>query len=1382
VGRDTGPYDPSDDTATGGWYNPDGLGDKVSDHVDYMPWTFSEVEVNVTSPSGGEIWYDTQDITWTASNSGPLTIKIELYDGSSFTTIADGLSNTGVYSWDTTGVPDGTYKIRVTATTGGDAMGFDLSDGWFVVHNIFSVSISASPASQNTRQNIEAVYTLTVTNEQPVADTFDLSLVNIDNASVAELSQSTIAVGAWSSEAVSLNVTDETEGTYLVKAVAVSQTNVSINDETTTETRVLPAFAISIYSPKTETSIGGELTYDVRLTSYESSTDNFTLDVTGIDGTWFTLDSQCELSAGKSAVLPMEISIPAGAATGDFMVTVQEISSNLGIDREATAPLHVSADPIIFGLTPANNSHTGATDVLFSWQTSVNSTSEVYIRVEGEPDFVLVTGDTGITHSVTVTSLVRNTWYEFYVRSESAYGSADSEIRRIFIDNGITFSQATYNFTIERDYDQKVSILVYNTDDEAHELLVSVSAPSEDLIIGFVGGGSTDETITINPGGWKYVSLVIHAQDSLFEDYNLILELTNLGAEDIHDYADLNIHVHYPHTEFTLTELSVDSSTLAKTIKVTNLGDPLTDLRISADEDLSDWVIFEPEISHGHMVTGQQTQFVVYPVLSQGYSGVDGSIIAEAAGETVILPVSFMLPPGQEVFSGHAAATLTDEPPVIDTDITVDILENEENLLHIRANFNTLGGTAEWYLEITPDVVYEPTAEELLIGTDVYAPVINWIETADMVEFYYEYITTRDISAGGIDLGDMQSTGFGAPANTGSLSGAKKVYGYFKTNKERYDQAKDYYNRGREQAQEFIKDQRFYDRTTRVIPDAEERRRMHRFLTAYNGVKRVYNFFQIGDKIPGPAGSGISQQIDAGFKTMDAGLNLFLKHRAQYEEEMAAWFGDEHRSADWYCTNRPEVSTGFGLPNWIQPGYVSSEGARVEARFTLPWSASTYRPHDVGILLNDVEIASIYDTIPLGYYVYSFDPSLLNYATAGTATNTITLATEHLNGGHYVVSSDFRVIIMLSDIVLHAVASSQEEADQYVTDIVGVKLICPDFALYPEDMSLSNPHPENGEEVCINVKLRNLGSLGAHFLVQAFDNGLEFWDGRVALAHFDSIDMCIPWTATEGNHTLKVQLNSPGILEESDYRNNEVSQNVYVSPADVTPPMIINIRATNVTTDTATISWYTHEVSDSLVRYGTESGNYVWQPEDEVDVKYHNIELDGLTPDTEYYYVVRSVDPRGNATESEEHIFTTQAVPPPTGEVQGKILLQGRSIYAGAVVSFTAGSNYWETVTNDIGNFSLSLPEGTYDVDVTMSGYLTAHVSGFQVIAGQTNLLSDIILLAGDIDGDGVVGVDELVEILNSFGSSEGGGDLNGDGIVDIFDLVLVGMNYEGGG
>ncbi|ABW66173.1 right-handed parallel beta-helix repeat-containing protein [Desulfosudis oleivorans] len=40
-GDATGPYDPSDDSASGGWYNPDGNGDRVSDLVEYFPWTES---------------------------------------------------------------------------------------------------------------------------------------------------------------------------------------------------------------------------------------------------------------------------------------------------------------------------------------------------------------------------------------------------------------------------------------------------------------------------------------------------------------------------------------------------------------------------------------------------------------------------------------------------------------------------------------------------------------------------------------------------------------------------------------------------------------------------------------------------------------------------------------------------------------------------------------------------------------------------------------------------------------------------------------------------------------------------------------------------------------------------------------------------------------------------------------------------------------------------------------------------------------------------------------------------------------------------------------------------------------------------------------------
>jgi hypothetical protein len=42
-GDPSGPYDPSDDRASGGLYNPDGLGDMVSDHVNYEPWAVSPI-------------------------------------------------------------------------------------------------------------------------------------------------------------------------------------------------------------------------------------------------------------------------------------------------------------------------------------------------------------------------------------------------------------------------------------------------------------------------------------------------------------------------------------------------------------------------------------------------------------------------------------------------------------------------------------------------------------------------------------------------------------------------------------------------------------------------------------------------------------------------------------------------------------------------------------------------------------------------------------------------------------------------------------------------------------------------------------------------------------------------------------------------------------------------------------------------------------------------------------------------------------------------------------------------------------------------------------------------------------------------------------------
>ncbi|MEA2074704.1 MAG: fibronectin type III domain-containing protein [Euryarchaeota archaeon] len=82
-----------------------------------------------------------------------------------------------------------------------------------------------------------------------------------------------------------------------------------------------------------------------------------------------------------------------------------------------------------------------------------------------------------------------------------------------------------------------------------------------------------------------------------------------------------------------------------------------------------------------------------------------------------------------------------------------------------------------------------------------------------------------------------------------------------------------------------------------------------------------------------------------------------------------------------------------------------------------------------------------------------------------------------------------------------------------------------------------------------------------------------------------------------------------------------------------------------ITTSSATITWETDEVSDSLVKYGITSGIYTLTASDPANITSHSISLIGLSANTTYYYVVNSTDPSGNSAESGEYSFTTGTVP-----------------------------------------------------------------------------------------------------------------------------------------
>ena len=104
------------------------------------------------------------------------------------------------------------------------------------------------PADQWTTQNVVAAYTVGILSTMNITETFNLTLDNIDNASIAELSSSTITLEPYSVGEVTLNVTDAVVGDYRVTVTAASQTNSGIQDSATITTSVVvptPDFTIT---------------------------------------------------------------------------------------------------------------------------------------------------------------------------------------------------------------------------------------------------------------------------------------------------------------------------------------------------------------------------------------------------------------------------------------------------------------------------------------------------------------------------------------------------------------------------------------------------------------------------------------------------------------------------------------------------------------------------------------------------------------------------------------------------------------------------------------------------------------------------------------------------------------------------------------------------------------------------------------------------------------------------------------------------------------------------------------------------------------------------------------------------------------------------------
>jgi hypothetical protein len=131
-----------------------------------------------------------------------------------------------------------------------------------------------------------------------------------------------------------------------------------------------------------------------------------------------------------------------------------------------------------------------------------------------------------------------------------------------------------------------------------------------------------------------------------------------------------------------------------------------------------------------------------------------------------------------------------------------------------------------------------------------------------------------------------------------------------------------------------------------------------------------------------------------------------------------------------------------------------------------------------------------------------------------------------------------------------------------------------------------------------------------------------------------------------------------------------------------------------------------------------------------------------------------------------------------TGAVAGRILLQGRSNHQGALVLIGGSS---ATTGADGGFHIVGVSAGIHELHAQMPGYLRHSLPGLAVHGGGVATVPDTSLQAGDITGDDVVNLFDLVAVSMRYGTQLAAGipeDVNGDGGVDLFDLILVSMNY----
>jgi hypothetical protein len=281
-----------------------------------------------------------------------------------------------------------------------------------------------------------------------------------------------------------------------------------------------------------------------------------------------------------------------------------------------------------------------------------------------------------------------------------------------------------------------------------------------------------------------------------------------------------------------------------------------------------------------------------------------------------------------------------------------------------------------------------------------------------------------------------------------------------------------------------------------------------------------------------------------------------------------------------------------------------------------------------------------------------------------------------------------------------------------------------------------------------------------------------------------------------------------------------------VAQGDVEPLEVTDIRICNLRGNTFAVTWRTNQAtSDNVVKLGFSSGELTDIREDQLDPpsQIHYVESGLLNIDTTYYYVVSSDGVEGASSPvGYDSVITVQQTPPTIGAlIAGNVINaeSGEPLPNVIVRSFyrwtrqlqsetQIDSTMWQTdLTNADGEFDfgmgnfrrynhstpyyapgntwlfleiLSQTSGEIATDSVLLTFATNNVMEYQILAPY-EITVEPVAEPGDVDGDGVINIFDLLDILSVISGKvvpdprmSIAADVDDSGKIDIFDVLAL--------